>query len=159
VLLLAALLIAMPMAAWGTWSSQDTLQANASAGEVPPPSEITCKDERGGLLGLASHVRITWTAPPASPELDEYLIEAQTMSGEVIDTATVPASTREIGIGGGVLAELLGGLLDLLLGGEEQARLRVSAAHESGWQSPPTEFVEIKSTRLLWLLPLGVECA
>src|SRR5690625_4347508 len=125
VLLLVALLLATPMAAWATWSSQDTLHTQASAGIIPPPADIACEDRPGGLLGLASHVRITWTVEPGSPEPTAYLIEAQTMAGDLIDTDTLPGSTRQIDIGGSVLTELLSELLNLLLGGEREAQLRV----------------------------------
>jgi len=144
VLLLAALLIATPMAAWGTWSSQDTLQANASAGSVAPPTTLQCREEGGLLDLLARYVVLTWNEPVSGPP-DGYVLVAHAEE-EAYVLAEVDGSTRSFEVRTGLLTGVLEGLLTLLLGGVRPP-ITVHAV-DSGWESVSSNSVEIRTTVL-----------
>src|SRR5690625_2360540 len=148
VLLLAALFIATPMAAWGTWSSQDTLQANASAGSVAPPTALQCERVSGGLLQSAAE--ISWDAPSSAPSGTNY--EVLIDDGNEISSPP-PVEPTSITLDRGLLSNVLIGLLELLLGGGE-VEVTVVAVHPSGWKSEESlESVQVTGSLL------GVHCA
>lgn len=153
VLVLVALLAVGPTAAWGLWSHETMLQpTTASAGEVTPPTGLSCSTG-GGFLGLAQHATLSWQEPASGPP-DRYAIRADT-GEETYTLGEVAGHTRQFEITTGLLTGLLEGLLTLILGGLRPP-VTVVAVHESGWESPPTNSVSVRPG----LLGLGgLRCA
>jgi len=153
VILLVGLLLATPLAAAGTWTSQDTLATvSGSAGTVEAPPAVRCTTE-GGVLGLAQYAVIAWDEP-SSGAPDRYSVRAQG-DGTQYDLAELDGSVREFEIRSGLLTGLLEALWGLIAGGGRPP-VTVVAVHESGWVSAEAEPVAIR----LGLLGLGgIRCA
>lgn len=146
VILLVALLAVGPTAAWGLWSDRATLETQVSAGVVEPPTGLACDRVSGGLLQTAA--RVSWEAADDVSVTYRVLIDD---GQEVTEVPVMPGETR-IDLSRGLLGNLIGGLLDLLLGGGV-VDVSVVAVHDSGWISPPTSSVQVTGGLL------GVYCA
>ncbi|MEE6283008.1 hypothetical protein [Georgenia sp. MJ170] len=144
------LLVVGPSAAWGVWNDRAALgTTTASAGSVAAPVDLQCRNVSGGLL--QTDARITWQSPPEHAGA-EYRVLIDNAAGDQLATMAAPAGSTEVRLSRGLLVNLLGGLLELLLG-SDVLTVSVVSVHPSGWISAPVTGVGV-TTNLL-----GVYCA
>jgi len=128
--LLLGVLIAGPTAAWGAWHSQATLPpATASTGVVGSPTGLECQNVPDGLLQNAA--QISWQ-PPAGRDATSYQVLID--DGEAVTEISADPGETSLTLSRGLLENLVGGLLDLLFGGNV-VDVTVVAVHPSGWVS------------------------
>lgn len=148
----ASLVLALgtPALSWAWWSSTTVLQPSLSTGTITPPQNVKCQTVSPSRL--AAFARVTWDA---NPNATSYLVTIRTANGATNATTTV--TTPQIDIDSGLLGGLVGGLLQLLVGG---ASLQVTVQAVHGWTSAATTTMTIRSATVLdgYLLG-GIRCA
>lgn len=154
--LAAVLAFGVPSSSWAYWSASATPpNPDVSAATVPVPGSFTCTTA-GGILGQTAN--FSWNALPAlsGGEVWKYQVwvRAEESSATVVDPDGQVSTT--IPINQGLLSGLVGGLLDLLLGGTP-TYIHVIAVHPTGWTSDATAEIRIAGGGLAGLI--GVKCA
>lgn len=147
-----ALTISAPAVSWAWWSGSASLpEPSLATGVITTPQNVSCQTvSRAGLAALA---RVTWNAVP---DATSYLVTVRTANGATSAATTV--TTPQIDIDQGLLGGLVGGLLQLLLGG---TALQVTVQAQHGWASDPTTTaITIRNaTALDGYLLGGIRCA
>lgn len=152
--LAAALAVTAPATSWAYWSTTaPAVTGNVSAGVVTVPGDFQCTS-RPGTLGLTPYVDLTWDAVPGAVSYEVWLRNADGSIRSQMNRATPAAPTQEVRA---TLADLLQGLIDLLLGGQP-IYAEVVAVHAGGWTSQPTADATIVRTGLLPGLLGGLRC-
>lgn len=135
------------------WNDEETVTAAMSAATVQAPASVSCTP-RGILLG--TYAEVTWTAVTGAARYHVYARDPAGVAPAALVSTTESVS---VDVNANLLNKLVGGLLDLLLGGDP-AQLYVVTEHSSGWMSAPSPTVSVKrGGGLIGGLLGGVTCA
>lgn len=124
--LAAFIMLTVPASSWGYWSaSTEPISAPLGTGLVNPPAVVSCTPS--GIL-VFRQANVSWTEAPDAT----YNVIISNADGSISEQTSV--SDNYIALTGGVLNNLLGGLVSALFG-SGNAIVSVQTVHASGWVS------------------------
>ncbi|ROR73358.1 hypothetical protein EDD31_1735 [Bogoriella caseilytica] len=160
IIVLVAVLIGAPTTSYGLWSHSASLPPrDTSTSTVATPSNATCTTEAEPGEPLWRSARIRWQTA-GYPVGTTFQLRLSPSNGSAPQTVSVGTVDNYL-ITRGLLSGLVGGLLELLLGGG-RIGVNVIAVHPSGWTSQlssPTLQVRGQETSVLPVILGGVRCA